>query len=97
MQASLCTVDINSGVVEFPDELPCLPNVDRLLVQVSEKLQQLNMMSTVLTWLIFPTPRTASTSPIRDPASLRPSGDSEYIMQHGTVYMYEYIYMYMYM
>ena len=39
-QASLCTVDIDSGVVEIPDELPCLPNEDRLLVQVSEKLQE---------------------------------------------------------
>ena len=40
IQASLCTVDIDSGKVEFPDELPCLPNEDRLLVQVSEKLHQ---------------------------------------------------------
>ena len=39
-QASLCTVDIDSGKVEFPDELPSLPNEDRLLVQVSEKLHQ---------------------------------------------------------
>ena len=39
-QASLCTVDIDSGSVDFPDELPCLPNEDRLLVQVSEKLHQ---------------------------------------------------------
>ena len=39
-KASLCTVDIDSGVVDFSDELPCLPNEDRLLLQVSEKLQQ---------------------------------------------------------
>ena len=43
MQASLCTVDIDCGKVEFPDELPCLPNEDRLLVQVSEKLHQHNI------------------------------------------------------
>ena len=40
IQASLCTVDIDCGKVEFPDELPSLPNEDRLLVQVSEKLHQ---------------------------------------------------------
>ena len=39
-QASLCTVDIDSGVVDFSDDLPCLPNEDRLLVQLSEKLRQ---------------------------------------------------------
>ena len=43
IQASLCTVDIDCGKVEFPDELPSLPNEDRLLVQVSEKLHQHNI------------------------------------------------------
>lgn len=33
-------MDIDCGKVEFPDELPSLPNEDRLLVQVSEKLHQ---------------------------------------------------------
>lgn len=33
-------MDIDCGKVEFPDELPGLPNEDRLLVQVSEKLHQ---------------------------------------------------------
>ena len=40
IQISLCTVDIDAGKVDFPDELPCLPNEDRLLIQVSEKLHQ---------------------------------------------------------
>ena len=38
LQASLCTVDIDSGVLECPDELPGMPNEERLVSQVTEKV-----------------------------------------------------------
>ena len=39
-QFSLCTVDLDQGTVECPDELPVLPDMERLILQVSEKVQE---------------------------------------------------------
>lgn len=39
MQASLCMVDIDGGVVRCPEELPSLPDEGRLLIQLSEKIR----------------------------------------------------------
>ncbi len=33
-------VDLDEGTVECPDELPALPDIDRLLVQVSDLVQE---------------------------------------------------------
>ena len=33
-------MDLDEGTVECPDELPNLPDMDRLILQVSEKVQE---------------------------------------------------------
>ena len=39
-QASLCQVDVDEGIVECPDDLPSLPDMDRLTLRVSEEVQE---------------------------------------------------------
>ena len=40
LQSSLCSVDLDRRVVETLDELPDLPDSDRLVSQLSEKVQE---------------------------------------------------------
>ena len=40
LQFSLCMVDLDEATVECPDDLPTLPDVERLLLQVSDLVQE---------------------------------------------------------
>ena len=37
VQASLCIVNVDRGVLDCPEEIPVLPDQGRLLIQLSEK------------------------------------------------------------
>ena len=39
VQASLCIVNVDKGVLDCPEEIPSLPDQGRLLLQLSEKAQ----------------------------------------------------------
>ena len=42
-------MDIDTGMVDCPDELPALPDEERLILQVSEKVQQHHVRAPDLT------------------------------------------------